>query len=168
MPTESRCCGSEVWPSGPAASVVGTGVASTSVSADPTDYPIIGGDQASGQLIVFDPSATDRNSPSAIERTWLPTSAEGFSSNEISATRWSDFKLRKGSSRLVVTGAQPGNVAQYDMAAIVDWTTGHKIWATLVPYADNLHSAELLPRGLRTQYLARRRLGPHNGTAVGS
>lgn len=94
-------------------------------------------------MIAYDPSAADWNSASAVKWSWRPTTALGFSSNEITAFgRVTDFKLRNTSAgqRVVVT-------ASNGLAAIISYPAGVKQWAQVLPTSANLHSAELLPNG---------------------
>jgi hypothetical protein len=105
------------------------------------DYWVVAGDQASNQLIAFDPAVADWNSSSAVKWSWKPTSTRGFSSAEISGMgNVSDFKLRDtdAGQRFVVA-------ASAGLVAIADYPSGNRIWGKVL--SGNLHSAELLPDG---------------------
>jgi YD repeat-containing protein len=71
------------------------------------DYWVVGGDQATNQLIAFDRAVTDWDSAAAVKWTWKATSTRGFSSTEVGAAgNVSDVKLRDtagGGQRFVTT-----------------------------------------------------------------
>jgi hypothetical protein len=64
------------------------------------DFFIAGTDQASGQIVVFDPEDDDWNGPSAVKWSWAPDVSNGFD-DRLRAARGVpiDAKLRRNSVR---------------------------------------------------------------------
>lgn len=101
-------------------------------------------DSTTQSIRVFDTQVSDWNARAALKWSWKPTTAEGFTSAEVSA--WgggTDVKLRENGT----WGGQWLAIADNSMAAIVSYPSGAKKWAKVFTGGENLHSAELLPNG---------------------
>ncbi|MFK7692458.1 DUF6528 family protein [Paenibacillus sp. HJGM_3] len=113
------------------------------VSAAAGDCDIGAGDQASQQLMVFDPSAADWNLASALKWSWAPSAVNGFSNPTPGWGLPTEMKLRNncafgGGQWAVVTDSN-------GLAAIISYPAGTKKW--YLNLSANLQSGELLPNG---------------------
>lgn len=98
---------------------------------------------ASKQIEIYDPMITDWNSAEAKKWRWSPTTALGFSTNEIkSFGGGTDFKVRKMKIR---QDASYAVISDNGMAALIAYPSGQRVWSKVI--SGNLHSAELLPNG---------------------
>ncbi|MFX1706677.1 DUF6528 family protein [Chitinophaga sp. CC14] len=98
---------------------------------------------ASKQIEIYDPMITDWNSADAKKWRWSPTTALGFSTNEIkSFGGGTDFKVRK---MKIWQDASYAVISDNGMAALIAYPSGQRVWSKVI--GGNLHSAELLPNG---------------------
>ncbi|MBS1565906.1 MAG: hypothetical protein JST39_16070 [Bacteroidetes bacterium] len=104
---------------------------------------IMATNDASRKIELYEPVIDDWNKPEAKKWSWGPTTALGFSSQEVTSFGGgTDVKLRHvkawhDSTFIAVT--------DNGMAAIIPYPAGTKRWSMLI--SGNLHSAELLPNG---------------------
>lgn len=91
---------------------------------------------ATRRIEIYDPMAVDWNTADAKKWSWSPTTALGFSTDEINRFGGgTDFKVRKNYAVMSDNG----------MAAIMTYPAGQRVWAKII--SGNVHSAELLPNG---------------------
>ncbi|WP_218090196.1 DUF6528 family protein [Paenibacillus solanacearum] len=113
------------------------------LKAAATDCDIGAGDQASQQIMVFDPNAPDWNAGSALKWTWAPSAANGFASPTPGWGLPTDMKLR---NNCALGGGQWMAITDTNgLAAIISYPGGSKKW--YLNTSSNLQSAELLPSG---------------------
>lgn len=114
-----------------------------------SDHWILAGDQATNQLIAFDPAVSDWNNPAAVMWSWTPTQALGFSAAEVTAFgRVTDFKLRNTPS-----GQRIALTASNGLAAVISYPEGVKQWALVLPASHNWTAAALPDGTLHVQSL---------------
>ncbi|GGE02620.1 hypothetical protein GCM10010911_72080 [Paenibacillus nasutitermitis] len=119
------------------------GIQPKPAAAVTNDCNIGAGDQASHQILVFDPNVTDWNSSSALMWSWSPSASNGFSNPTPGWGQPTDMKLRSNCS---LGGGQWMAVTDTSgLAAIISYPGGSKKWYQNT--AANLQSAELLPNG---------------------
>nr|WP_295869461.1 DUF6528 family protein [uncultured Chitinophaga sp.] len=88
------------------------------------------------KIEIYDPMVTDWNTADAKKWSWSPTTALGFSADEINRFGGgTDFKVRKNYAVM----------SDNSMAAVMTYPAGQRVWAKII--SGNLHSAELLPNG---------------------
>ncbi|QJB35872.1 hypothetical protein HF329_33020 [Chitinophaga oryzae] len=92
--------------------------------------------EAVKKIEIYDPMVTDWNTAAAKKWSWSPTTALGFSADEINRFGGgTDFKVRKGYAVM----------SDNSMAAVMTYPAGQRVWAKII--SGNVHSAELLPNG---------------------
>lgn len=98
---------------------------------------------ASKQIEIYDPAATDWNTADAKKWRWAPTVALGFTTDDVNKFGGgTDFKVRK---MPVWQNATFAAISDNSFAAIVAYPSGQRVWSKVI--TGNLHSAELLPNG---------------------
>jgi len=113
------------------------------VTPSPEPYPgqlLALTNDATKELVLYDPAVIDWNTDAAKKWRWTPTTTLGFSAAEIKT--WgggTDFKLRRTKDTTVAA------LCDNSMAALIAYPTGKRIWSQVIP--GNVHSAELLPNG---------------------
>ncbi|NIG55399.1 DUF6528 family protein [Chitinophaga sp. Cy-1792] len=132
--------------SGKSGDATSPGTTTPPVTETPQPYPgqlLALTNDATKELVLYDPMVTDWNTDAAKKWKWVPTTGLGFSASEIKI--WgggTDFKLRKKAS-----GQDTAVAALCDnsMAALVGFPSGQRLWSKIIN--ANVHSAELLPDG---------------------
>lgn len=101
------------------------------------------GNQATGQIEIYDPGVSDWNTSTALKWSWKPTTAKGYS--QYAVDHWglpTDFKVRNvaawGGNHLVAACSD-------GLVTIASYPSGIKKWAYNLGY--NPHGVELLPNG---------------------
>jgi hypothetical protein len=115
----------------------------------PARYLVAGTDQATQQILVFDPAATDWSGDGrAVTWAWSPRAKYGFAEPLPEWRLVDEVKLRysrKYDTRFVLT------TASYGFVGLVHYPSGMRKWSVNaddgVAPLDNPHSAELLPDG---------------------
>ncbi|MGX5819258.1 DUF6528 family protein [Chitinophaga lutea] len=95
---------------------------------------------ATKQIEIYDPVATDWNTAEAKKWRWSPSTALGFTPEEVTKFGGgTDFKVRK------MPNGTFAALTDNSFAAIIAYPSGQRVWSKVL--TGNLHSAELLPNG---------------------
>jgi len=118
-------------------------VGSVSAKEKPVDYPIAVSDQASRQIIVYDPDKKDWSKKNAVLWKWSPSSENGFADLTPYWGLPTEGRVRYSSfhKRLVMAVTDSRG-----LAALIPFPEGdQRLWGLYV--GGNPHAAEVLPDG---------------------